>query len=166
MSLENDIAKWDGKSAADIALVFESHRGDPEFASDLIRLIRKAELQTGATWLLKAWMEADNRCSARQCHRIYGMLDKLSAWEAKLHVLQCMPYMPVAKASKERVECFLRTTLSDSNKFVRAWTYNGWYLLAERFPEYKKEVEQFFEMAMRDEAASVKARIRNIRKAR
>ncbi|MCG8415645.1 MAG: hypothetical protein MI746_15625 [Pseudomonadales bacterium] len=164
LSLDKDIENWDGKSADDIALVFESHHKAPGFVRDLIRLAKQADLQTGATWLLKAWFEADNRCSAMQCKQIYGLLDKLGPWEAKLHILQCMPYMPVAEASKDHVEFFLRTTLSDSNKFVRAWTYNGWHLLAEQFPEYKKEVDQFFEMAMRDEAASVKARIRNIKR--
>jgi hypothetical protein len=59
---------------------------------------------------------------------------------------------------------FLRTCLADENKFVRAWAYNGFYLLSQQYPEYQQETEQFFAMAMRDEAASVKARIRNILK--
>ena len=59
---------------------------------------------------------------------------------------------------------FLRNCLVDNNKFVRAWAYNGFYELAVQYPEYEKETKQFFEMAMRDEAPSVKSRIRNIMK--
>jgi len=59
------------------------------------------------------------------------------------------------------VEIFLRVCLLDNNKFVRAWAYKGFYELAVQYP---KETRQFFEMAMRDEAPSVKSRIRNIMK--
>ena len=35
------------------------------------------------------------------------------------------------------------------------------YEVSIQYPEYKKETKEFFEMALRDEAPSVKARIRN-----
>jgi hypothetical protein len=70
--------------------------------------------------------------------------------------------MPISKNEIKTVEAFLRVSLTDSNKFIRAWAYNGFYEMAIQYPEYKNETKQFFEMAMRDEAASVKARIRNI----
>ncbi len=72
--------------------------------------------------------------------------------------------MPIAKGEKKKIEVFLRQCLTDGNKFVRAWAYNGFYEISVQYPEYKKETKLFFEMAMRDEAPSVKARIRNIMK--
>ncbi|WP_448250543.1 hypothetical protein [Thalassotalea agariperforans] len=72
--------------------------------------------------------------------------------------------MPITDAYSRSVYNFLIITLTDQNKFVRAWTYNGLYELSKQHPEYIKEAKQFFEMAMRDEAPSVKARIRNIMK--
>jgi len=62
------------------------------------------------------------------------------------------------------VEAFLKKCLVDDNKFIRAWAYNGFYELSVQYPEHKDETKQFFEMAMRDEAPSVKSRIRNIMK--
>lgn len=59
---------------------------------------------------------------------------------------------------------FLRNCLISDNKFVRAWAYNGFYELALQYPAYKTEVKKFLDMAMKDEAASVKARVRNILK--
>jgi len=50
------------------------------------------------------------------------------------------------------------------NKFVRSWAYNGFYGLSRQYPEYIQETKQFFEVAMKDEAPSVKARIRNVTK--
>ena len=92
------------------------------------------------------------------------MLDRLEHWESKLHLLQSMPYMPIEKPVKQPVEFFLRNCLVDNVKFVRAWSYNSFHLLALQYPEYQAEVDKFFEMAMCDEVASVKARIRNILK--
>ena len=92
------------------------------------------------------------------------MLDKLEHWETKLHILQSIPFMPIEITERKKVDAFLRETLTDPNKFVRAWSYNGFYELAMQHSEYLNETKQFFEMAMRDEAASIKARIRNIMK--
>jgi len=72
--------------------------------------------------------------------------------------------IPIQKQDKKSVENFLRKTLYNSNKFVRAWTYNGFYLLAKQHPEYHDETEALLESAIKNEAPSVKARIRNILK--
>ncbi|MEW8322573.1 MAG: hypothetical protein AB2606_07985 [Candidatus Thiodiazotropha taylori] len=69
-----------------------------------------------------------------------------------------------SQVEQEEVSAFLRECLTSSNKFVRAWSYNGFYELAIQHPQYQQETKVFFEMAMRDKAPSVKARIRNIMK--
>ncbi|WP_286235611.1 hypothetical protein [Thalassotalea sediminis] len=72
--------------------------------------------------------------------------------------------MSITNEESSNVYKFLRQTLTDQNNFVRAWSYNGFYELSRQHSMYKDETEQYFEMAMRDEAPSVKARIRNIMK--
>ncbi len=79
-----------------------------------------------------------------------------------MHALQCLPFLTIDQSEKKLVETFLRITLSGQNKFVRAWSYNGFYELARQYPEYQAETKILFEMAMNDEAASVKARVRNL----
>lgn len=78
--------------------------------------------------------------------------------------LQSVEYLPIAADDGKLFEQFLRIAITDNNKFVRAWAYNGFYLLAKQYDEYRVEVEQFFNMAMNDEVPSVKALIRNILK--
>lgn len=158
------IAAWDGKSSRDISAVYDLHHKDADFANTVIQLVGDTSFQKGATWLLKAWLEDGNKFTDDQIAQIYGLLLDLTEWESRLHVLQCMPFLPIGREQRRNVELFLRTTLVDTNKFIRAWSYNGFYELASQYPEYTEEVQQFFEMAMRDEAASVKARIRNIMK--
>ena len=164
MTLASEIAKWDGKSADDISDIYEAFHARSNFADQLLTLLGDAENQKGASWLLKAWCEDGNRLDAAQCSSIYKVLSRLGCWETKLHILQCLSYMLIAKKDRKILESFLRSTLSDTNKFVRAWSYNGFYELARQHPEYREETEKLFEMAMRDEAASVKARIRNLLK--
>ncbi len=162
MNLDSELAAWGGKSAADIGAIYERHCALQGFSERLIELIHSDDLQKGATWLLKKYLESGGTLDNKQISTIYNSLSALQQWETKLHVLQCVPYMAIASGEKRRLENFLRKTLTDSNKFVRAWSYNGFYELARQHPEYVAEAKQFFEMAMRDEAASVKARIRTI----
>ncbi len=70
--------------------------------------------------------------------------------------------MPISQNHKDEIEKFLRECLGNEKKFVRAWAYNGFQILAEQFSEYKEEVSKLFEQALREEATSVKARIRQL----
>jgi len=165
MSIEQDILSWDGKSSRDIEDVYHRYSDDHGlFIPTIIAFISQPTLQKGSSWLLKHCLESGLKLTPKNIKDVYKYLSALGSWEGKLHLLQCLPFMPVAKTEKKKVECFLRQCLMDQNKFVRAWAYNGFYELSVQYPEYKEETKQFFEMAMRDEAASVKARIRNIMK--
>jgi len=164
MSVKTEIEQWDGKSANDISVIYERYCHDSLFISEIIALVGSITLQKGATWLLKRYLENENKIADGEILKIYENLRVIEQWESKLHILQCLPFIPITKQEKRKVEVFLRNCLVDSNKFVRAWAYNGFYELAVQYPEYEKETKQFFEMAMRDEAPSVKSRIRNIMK--
>lgn len=164
LRIEQEIAAWDGKSADDIRAIYEAYHEQPDFADTIIKLTQSTSHQNGSTWLLKAWLEAGNELGAEQIQALYALLPLLEHWEARLHLLQCIPHVPIPEDRRRDVDAFLRQTRTDSNKFVRAWSYNGLYELATQFPQYADEVEQLFVVAMQDEAASVKARIRNIAK--
>ena len=164
MAIEQKLLAWDGKSKIDIQAIFSSHCNESGFADKIIQLFTNAALQKGASWLLKAWLETGEQVTPAQIKTIYSQLNNLEHWETKLHLLQCLPYMPVAEDERNDLHHFLRTTLTDTNKFIRAWSYNGFYELAKQYPEYRTETKQYFDMAMRDEPPSVKARIRNILK--
>jgi len=147
--IEKKLSGWDGKSADFINFLYECHARESGFTSEIIRLIEQEAYQKGATWLLKKYFEAGNSLTLEQSNKIYSLLPQLKLWEVKLHVLQCIPYMPIPQTKKKMLEAFLRKTLIDQNKFVRAWSYNGFYQLSLQYPEYQQETEQFFVMAMK-----------------
>ncbi len=162
MSLEQEMACWDGKLINDLEAIYSRHSGNGSFLKDVIELLQNEARQKGASWLLKRHLENGNKIEVGEIAVIYGFLPELVHWEAKLHILQCIQFMKIGKSEKGQVEVFLRSCLAETNKFIRAWAYNGFYEFSVQYPEYKTETKQFFEMAMRDEVPSVKARIRNI----
>lgn len=164
MSIEQEIKGWDGKSSVDIGVIYDCYCSNASFVQTLIQLLGMEELQKGATWLLKRHLEEGYKVNASQVSKVIKLLPRLIHWESKLHALQCIPYTKIANRDKKETERFLRKCLSDKNKFVRAWSYNGFYELSLQHSEYMAEAKLFLDMAMRDEAPSIKARIRNIMK--
>lgn len=164
MNLAAAIASWDGRSADDIATVYKEFSGQQGFSESLPRLLQVKELQAGASWLLKAWLEQGGRLNDRDTASFFQSLQQLQHWNARLHSLQCLAYLAIPDDCEISLERYLRQHLTHENKFVRAWAYNGFALLSNKNPDYREQAEALFEMAMRDEAASVKARIRQIRK--
>lgn len=166
--LRQCIRCWDGKSAADITEVYQAYCTAETFVDVLIELLSEVELQSGVSWLLKHHCEQllkKNELftgkTAVAISETFAALSK-GGWQARLHILQTLPYLDFSYCDKRVIDVFLRSGLTDSNTFVRAWSYNGFYLLARSFPEYRQEAEQFFSMALRDEPASVKARVRQL----
>lgn len=164
MNLTEAIQNWDQKSKVDIEGVYHQFAETSELTGLLISLLEDGKCQKGASWLLKYHLKQGQQLSAEEQLSLLQKLDALKDWETQLHILQIFPFLVIPSDLKLSVETFLRTTLTSTNKFVRAWSYNGFYLLAAQFPEYRAEAKQFLDMAIRDEAASVKARIRNILK--
>jgi len=164
MTFKSEIKQWNGKSADDILEIYNHHCEQKNFANQTIKFIEDNQLQKGATWLLKRHLENKSQLNQAQISKIFSQLNNLETWESKLHILQSLQYLLIPKLEKDKLETFLRNCLMETNKFVKAWTYDGFYQLAKQYPEHIKETKQFFEMAMRDEPPSVISRIRNIMK--
>ena len=165
-NLTADLGSWDGKSAAVLQSIYERHSADADFLPTLLARLADVHLQRAATWLLKRHIELGNSLSATECRSVLGSLAAQEDWESKLHLLQCLPHLSVAEEGREGLEAFLDACVRSDRKFVRAWAYNGFNELALRFPQYRDAVDELLARASESEAASVRARIRNLRKRR
>ena len=164
MTIKIELKSWDGKSVDDLEEIYTNYNQQKGFVVSLINLIEDKELQKAATWLLKHHLEKANKLTPSQNRKLISKVSFLESWESKLHLLQSLQYLTIPESEKDKLEHFLRQCLSEKNKFVRAWAYDGFYQLAKQYPEHIEETKQFFEMAMRDEPPSVISRIRNILK--
>ena len=164
--LSEEMRSWDGKSAVALQSAYECHRAEEDFVATILAHVAQVESQRAATWLLKKHVQAGNVLSAADCRTVFGALSDLDHWESKLHLLQCLPFLEISEEDCTGLERFLDACIKSEKKFVRAWAYNGFNELSKRFPRYREEVDSMLARASESEAASVRARVRNILKGR
>ena len=160
MTLQDELAQWDGKSAAAITAVYTNHYQHPNFIPTLITSLTHPPTQKGGSWCLKKHLESAGTLTPTQADQIYDTLHQLGHWETKLHLLQCISYLPISPEREKQVESFIRQNITSDRKFVRAWAYYGLYELAVQYPKYQSETQQLLADAMQTESGSVQARIR------
>ena len=162
MLLERQLRDWDGKSVNAIMEIHVAHAADGDLMDRLVSLSGRSDLETGATWLLKHRLENRiDRLDADLARKLAGLLNGLSAWDAKLHCLQIYPHITIATEDSEALFRFALACSKDSNKFVRAWAYSGLHQLAIDHPQYRNSVRTVLDEAGRIETApSAKVRLR------
>ncbi len=164
--LETLMRNWDTKDTSVLAENYEIYCIEVWFPSLLIAALRDKSMQDAGSWLLKYHLDDGAYLDNKQSKAIIKALNTLQSWPSRLHILQCLAKLQVQAEDKTSVWKFLRSNLSRENKFIRAWSYHGIFELACRFEEYRKDATAMLTMAERDESASIKARIRQIRKDR
>lgn len=158
------IAQWDRRSTQPLQEIYREQGSEPEFLSQLIALLPSAECQSGASWLIKHALENGQSFSQAQTAELIRHVDDLEHWTAILHVLQCASHWLIPSRSRKRWETFVSAQLRHSKPFVRAWAYDSFCHLARQYPEYRTRCRDLLQNVSDQEAASVKARIRNLRK--
>ena len=119
-------------------------------------------MSEGATWLLRAWLEAGATLSDRQVVELADRLERIGSDWARLHIAQAVGSLPVPAEVAERFAAFLRGGLVSERPFLRAWAMDGMVRLAREHPDYSEEADLALHAAFADPAASVKARARRV----
>ncbi len=162
-NLLDGLKKWDGKHIKYLTKLYQTNSGDPSFPENLVAIIiNEKDLQKTATWLIKHHYDNGQTLSPLLIEKLLKVCGNVDNWEAKLHLLQLLPHFKLTHNTLLSTENFVRACLNDSNKFVRAWTYNGLYELTKYIPELKTEVEFLCQRALETESAAVQARVRKI----
>ena len=166
MTLKEEIERTDGDSGS-LELLLARHQSTRSFVNQLVLLIAPGEpkLQIKATGLLKRLAESGTKFTTQQLVAIFDSLAEVTHWEAKLHLCQMLQHVKILNGSETKVVWFLERCLSEENKFLRAWAYNGFYELAKQHHEYYDYALEQLERAQKEKSAAVKARVRNISKA-
>ena len=167
MLIREELEQFDGKHTDVLEGILSRHRPTHSLIRSLVTLAADKEdkIQTGATWLLKRVAENQYHFKSEHLIALFGSLSELTHWISKLHVCQMLRFIPIPDESARNVVWFLERNLWDENRFLRAWSYNGFYELASQHQNYIAYAMEQLERGETDKAASVKARIRNIRKA-
>lgn len=110
-TLSEEIASWDGKSAAALEAAYERHSAEEGFVTTILAHLLDAELQRAATWLLKKHLKVGNPLSVAGCRAVFGGLSVQEHWESRLHILQCLPYLDIPEDDTVGLEQFLDACL-------------------------------------------------------
>ena len=142
---------------------------DPEVA-DLDSLCELAlsedpKLQSASTWLLKRYAEDGHKPNEGQSSSLLEVLLREGHWEAKLHVLQMLADLTITATNAQLLWSVLTGQTNASNKFICAWSFHGLAVIAEEHSAYQPMAIEWLERGEQHKAASVRARIRRLRKA-
>ena len=92
------------------------------------------------------------------------LCEKLSLWEARLHIMQLIPKFELTAEMVPLFEWFVRGAMNDSKKFVKAAAYQAYFTLIKFKPELKDDLITQCHYAMENESASIKSKVRKILK--
>ena len=166
-ALAQALFDFDGKRTAPLEHFAAAHSADASLIAELCDFAAGDDpnLQTAATWLLKRFGVTGAQLSTRQTERLLGLLIEESGWLPQIHILQMMDTLVLPAEMAAPLMKALRAQARGDNTFIRAWSLHGAVALAEQAPACRASVLDLLTEAERDDAASVRARIRKLRKA-
>lgn len=161
--LINKLKLWDGVHIEYLTELYRANFSKLDFFENLATLcVTEQDLQKITTWLIKYHYDNGHTLSQLITEKLMTSCKTVKNWEAKLHILQLLPYFNLTDKSIALADDFARNCLTDKNKFVRAWAYNGLYELTKYIPEMKTELEFICQRAMETESAAIKSKVRKI----
>ncbi|MCG8490407.1 MAG: hypothetical protein MI743_02225 [Sneathiellales bacterium] len=163
--LKKALENRDNKSTEELEALYSEFSIHSGFLSSLITFSQSRDLQKEATWLLKYYLEKNRKKSASFPYQDYSRcISALDHWEARLHVLQSLDFFPKEFLLKEDLLPLLREGIRSENKFLRAWSYYGFALLASAHHDLLQETRDILEFANKTETAgSINARLKHAR---
>jgi hypothetical protein len=165
MTLADDLDRCDGRGA-DLESLSSAYPPTSKVISTLLSCTDSSmeRRQANATWLLLKYGRGGWSFESTHVRSLLKALPRVTSWEAQLNLLQIIDHLKIPKGSVRSLHRYLCTAVEADNKFVRAWAYNAMHVLALQYPDYATEAEQLLVEAEEDPAASVRARIRQIKK--
>ena len=166
-ALRDQLAAFDRKSPSVLTEAAAIYGSDKTYFDRLADLSADEDdaVSSGATWLIKHHAENGEALAPDQCVTLADHLDRITAWDAQLHICQSARLLPYPDKVTDRLLTFARPLLAHRRPFLRAWSLDLLCHLAERNHGIGSEAETALAHAEKDPAASVRARARNLRKA-
>lgn len=163
--LRDQIAEFDGRSTTILGEAEARFKNDADYLESLIALAGdpSSEVSSGATWLLKAFFEGGGSLSDVETTALMAQLANVTAWDAQLHLCQSARHLTLKGNDAKGFAAWLEPLMAHKRPFVRAWSVDALCRVAVQSPEYKNAAQDALAAASEDDAASVRARVRNVR---
>ncbi|MBV8212940.1 MAG: hypothetical protein JOZ08_06895 [Verrucomicrobia bacterium] len=163
-ALDTLLDEFHGKNIERLVRISEAWEPDTRLLLHLVQIVETADAhaQVGATRLLKRYQETGAQFPELLVPRLLELLTVVDRWESRFHLLQMLPGLPIPNSCAPQLKQSLLGWTLDRNLFVRSWAYSGLHRLASLYPKYRAQILPLLERAKTEEAASVRARLRQL----
>lgn len=165
-ALEQHLLKFDGRAVSLLSETRIACSSLPGYLDDLAALCfdPRKYVSDGATWIIKAELDDGVKLPPDATECIVASLGRIQSWQAALHLCQSVEKLSLSPAQAKRFVDWAKTYANHSRPFVRAWSLHARVVLRHKVPEFGQEVRRDLQAAEVDKAASVRARVRQLRK--
>lgn len=156
------LSGFDGRSPSVASEAIAALGEDPAFLDAVLSLIAEEDegVSGAATWIVKDRMEAGVVLTQGQTDRLVDILPDVRAWQAQLHLCQSAGRLGLSERSAARMRDWAVDLLGSARPFLRAWSLGA----ACRLSADPSKIAALLSRMEADPAASVRARVRNLRK--
>ncbi|ODB86634.1 hypothetical protein A3195_13650 [Candidatus Thiodiazotropha endoloripes] len=78
MSIRKALEKWNGKSVDEISRLYDLYGTDNDFARIIIPLFRQPDCESGATWMMKRYLEDHKHIDDASQDEVFKTLKSLN----------------------------------------------------------------------------------------
>lgn len=158
------LSDFDGKATTLLGEAEAKFGSEPGYVSALIALSadHEGKLSAGATWLIKSALEQKRALSQGEVCALLDTLPDVTDWAAQLHLCQSVQFLSIPESHAASLAKWLDPLLSHERPFLRAWSLDALFRLAETHVQFGPEFDAALDQASDDPAASVRARARNL----
>ena len=163
--LRTRLSVYDGKATTLLGEAEAALSGEEGYLDALIGLLAEADghIANGASWLIKSALERGGVLSEVQVEALLKHLPRLTDWATQLHICQSVRLLNVPARNAQVLADWVTGLLDHERPFLRAWSLDALGALAGQYREHSQAFNAALERAHQDQAASVKARARNLR---
>lgn len=158
------LLEFDGRTISMLGEAEAKWRDTPGYVDALVNLTSASEhhIASGASWLIKSYLEQDGAFSPDQSQALLQTLPPDADWSTKLHLSQSIRYLAIPSDSVDALQQWLKPLLTHERPFLRAWSLDALGWLVSCHPRYQADFEAALHRALADSAASVRARARKL----
>ena len=153
-------AEFDGRDTEPLERCHDEMSARPDYFDALCAAV--GVQQVAATWLLKRLFEKGYSPDKTETGKHLDRLNVITNWEAQLHVCQSVRYLDLPSSQTEQLADWLAPLLRHKRPFLRAWSLDALVHMSKADKTYRSAAEIALANAEQDEAASVRARARNL----
>lgn len=166
ISLYENLARYKRNQTEGLNEIVKQASEHPSLILDVLKFAshNKTNVAARAIWVIRKISDSAPNLLTEYKQQILNVLPEPLIWEAKAELCHIIPQLALTQEDAQIAIAFFESCQGDKSKIVRAWSLNGLYELSKSMPSLTPKVSELLKQALQSDAASIRARARNILK--